>query len=341
MNKQEKKMENTSVSSYPNAMRGKTILYVHGFGSSGQTGTVTRIRALLPNTTVTAPDLPIHPSEALELLARTCAAVRPAIIIGTSMGGMYAERLHGYNRILVNPAFEMGEDIRRSNMTGKVTFSNPRRDGVQEFMMTKKLQEEYSDACNGCFADTGEEEQARVWGLFGIEDTVVHTYDLFASHYRHAVRFHGKHRLNDTTLLHAVLPVIRWIDDRQEQRQPPIIYVSVEGAMRRDGKALPGVAKACHELARAYDVYFVCDAPTRDASYGATMSAWLFETVGVMSYDRLTATNRKDLLYGDYLIDGGVSGRSAAFTGTRIDIGSPTYKTWEDVMHFFRRLGGQ
>ena len=51
-------MEQTSqyIKQFPELMKGKKILYVHGFGSSGQSGTVTRIREVLPNATVVAPD---------------------------------------------------------------------------------------------------------------------------------------------------------------------------------------------------------------------------------------------------------------------------------------------
>lgn len=81
-------MENNYVIQYPGIMKGKKILYVHGFGSSGRSGTVDRIREMLPETDVIAPDLPLHPEEALELLEGTCEREHPDLIIGTSMGGM-------------------------------------------------------------------------------------------------------------------------------------------------------------------------------------------------------------------------------------------------------------
>ena len=84
-------MADISIKQFPELFDGKKIMYVHGFGSSGQSGTVSRIREVLPNAEVIAPDLPIRPQEALDLLNRTCAAERPDLIIGTSMGGMYAE----------------------------------------------------------------------------------------------------------------------------------------------------------------------------------------------------------------------------------------------------------
>lgn len=337
-------MENNYVKTYPDLMAGRKIMYVHGFGSSGQSGTVSKIRELLPGAEVIAPDLPIHPAEAMQLLRDTCATEQPDLIIGTSMGGMYAEMLYGYDRILLNPAFRIGEDILKHNMLGKVTFYSPRTDGMADFMMTKQLQAEYQEVSEQCFsglAEAGDEEQERVWGLFGLEDPVVHTRDLFASHYRNALSFHGEHRMNDSTLLHSVLPVVRWIDDRKSGRQRNIVYICVEDTLARDGRPQPSMQKAYRYLLEFYDIYIVAALPTNDRDYARRMQEWTFENLGVAAYNRLVLTNRKDLLYGDYLIDGRTEGRSEDFMSTRIDFGSDTFKTWDDIIEYFSRLGGQ
>ena len=144
-------MENPYIKQYPDLMAGKKILYVHGFGSSARSGTVIRIQSALPNAEVIAYDLPLHPAEAMELLHRVCNEQQPDLIIGTSMGGMYAEMLYGYDRILVNPAFQMGKTMHEHNMMGKQTFQNLRADGVQEFIVTKALVKEYKDITEQCF----------------------------------------------------------------------------------------------------------------------------------------------------------------------------------------------
>ena len=56
----------------PELMKGKTILYVHGFASSGASGTVKNLRNMLPNTRVIAPDLPLNAHEAMALLHNAC-----------------------------------------------------------------------------------------------------------------------------------------------------------------------------------------------------------------------------------------------------------------------------
>lgn len=335
-------MENNYVTSFPNIMEGKKILYVHGFASSGLSGTAVKIRQLLPGAEVIAPDLPIHPAEAIELLRYTCNEIKPDLIIGTSMGGMYTEMLYGYDRILVNPAFQIGDTILKNNMLGKVTFLNPRKDGIKEFMMTKQLQEEYREMTENCFSAVSYEERTqRVFGLFGIEDPLVHTFELFASHYNNAIQFHGEHRLNDSILLHSVMPVIQWIDDRQNGRERNIIYISVEDTLRKGNTLLPSALKGYRYLLEYYNIYLVADAPTNSPQYAADMQSWVKDNIGVPAYNRLILTNQKNLLYGDYLIDAHEDNGATEFMSTRLHFGDETFKTWDDVIEYFSHLGGQ
>lgn len=335
-------MENNYAIQFPEIMKGKKILYVHGFSSSGQSGTVVKIREMLPGATVVAPDLPLHPAEAMDLLHHTCETENPDLIIGTSMGGMYAEMLYGYDRILVNPAFQMGDTMLKHGMLGKNTFLNPRQDGIQEFIVTKALVEEYKEITAKCFAGvTDEESRDRVYGLFGDEDPVVHTRDLFSQHYRNAISFHGEHRMNDKILLHSVLPVVQWIDDRQEHRERPIIYVSIDTLRDARGNQMSSAMKAFRYLFEHYAMYIVAPSPAYNPEYIAEVMRWAEDVVNVPAWQHLVFTNRKDLIYGDYLIDPSDEYGAADFMGTLIKFGSDTFKTWEEIIEFFSRLGGQ
>lgn len=335
-------MENNYAIQFPEIMKGKKILYVHGFSSSGQSGTVVKICEMLPGATVVAPDLPLHPAEAMDLLHHTCETENPDLIIGTSMGGMYAEMLYGYDRILVNPAFQMGDTMLKHGMLGKNTFLNPRQDGVQEFIVTKALVEEYKEITAKCFAGVTEEESRdRVYGLFGDEDPVVHTRDLFSQHYRNAISFHGEHRMNDKILLHSVLPVVQWIDDRQEHRERPIIYVSIDTLRDARGNQMSSAMKAFRYLFEHYAMYIVAPSPAYNPEYIAEVMRWAEDVVNVPAWQHLVFTNRKDLIYGDYLIDPSEEYGAADFMGTLIKFGSDTFKTWEEIIEFFSRLGGQ
>jgi predicted esterase YcpF (UPF0227 family) len=43
----------------------KKIMYVHGFASSGSSGTVERLHKFFPSTEIIAPDVPVNPLEAI------------------------------------------------------------------------------------------------------------------------------------------------------------------------------------------------------------------------------------------------------------------------------------
>ena len=336
--------ENQYVKQFPDLLKGKKVMYVHGFGSSAQSGTVARLREVLPSAEVIAHDLPLHPQEALDLLHATCAAEKPDLIIGTSMGGMYTEQLYGFDRILINPAFEMADTMKAHGMTGNQQYQNPRQDGVQEFIVTKTLVKEYKEATEQCFSAVTDEERQRVWGLFGDADTTVDTFGLFSQHYKKAVHFHGEHRMNDQSFMHSVLPVIRWIDDRQEGRERPIVYITLDALKDKWGKPKSSCQKTVRRLLERYQLYFVAPAAAEAAPYADTL-AWLYEYINVPAYAHTIFTNQKHLLYGDYLIkEKGASDMqdtSGESLATAIEVGSDTFKTWDDILEYFNRLGGQ
>ena len=222
-------------------------------------------------------------------------------------------------------------------MIGAQHFQNPRQDGVLDFIVTKALVKEYKEMTEQCFEGVNDEERGRVWGLFGDEDTTVNTYDLFRSQYPTAIRFHGEHRMNDKSFMHSVVPVIRWVDDRQEGRERPIIYIGMETLSNAGGDPRSSAQKTVRALIERYQVFFVAAAPP-DAVYYAEVCDWLYEYVNVPAWGHTVFTVRRDLLYGDYFI-----GMEEEWTGmtTHLQFGSDTFKTWDDIATYFERLGGQ
>ena len=331
-------MENQYVKQFPELLKGKTLLYVHGFGSSGQSGTVGRLRTAFPNATVVAPDLPIHPEEALALLRQICAERQPDLILGTSMGGMYTEQLRGYWRICTNPALCIADTMQAHGMTGTQQFQNPRQDGVQTFYVDKALVKEYRQVSERRFEGLDDEDRRRVFGLFGDEDNLVDTFGLFHEHYPQAIRFHGEHRMDDRSFMHSVLPVIRWIDDRQERRERPIVYIGLETLQDAYGHAASSSQKAVRQLIERYQVYFVAPASSSVPEAYAEATRWLEQYINVPAWGHTVFTNQRHLLYGDYLIE---SAETPDAMATSIPFGSDTFKTWDDILEYFQRLGGQ
>lgn len=331
--------ENQYVKQFPDLMSGKKVMYVHGFGSSAQSGTVTMLRTLLPEATVIAEDIPLHPEEGMAMLRQMQQEEQPDLIIGTSMGGMYTEMLYGTDRILVNPAFQMGETMGKHGLTGKQTFHNPRKDGIQEFIVTKTIVKEYEEMTTHCFAHAADEgEQQRVYGLFGDEDPLVHTFPLFSEHYANAIRFHGEHRLSDKVAHHYLIPVIRWIDDRQEGRERPIVFIDFNALHDSYDNPTASMHKAYEMLIERYDVYVVAPAPSNTPSALADVQAWVEKYLSAPAWNRIIYANQQQFLYGDYYIS---ATDTPAFMGTSIRWGSDEFKTWEEIITFFERLGGQ
>lgn len=331
-------MENQYRKTFADLMVGKKIVYVHGFMSSGATHTAKILQEYMPESTVIAPDLPIHPEEAMSLLRQIQADEQPDLFIGTSMGGMYTEMLYGTDRICVNPAFHMGTTISESNMLGKQVFQNPRKDGVQEIIVTKALQKEYKEITEQCFSAITEEEKSRVYGLFGDADPIVHTFDLFHEHYSQAIHFHGEHRLVEKAIFHFIMPVIRWIDDKQEGRERKTVLIDWSTLSNNYGKPKSSLFKAYEMLLNHYNVYFVAPAPTNNPTAMIEVQKWIKEVFSAPAWNHVLFANEPQLLLGDYLIS---TNKNDGFMGTTLQFGSDEFKTWEELIIYFERLGGQ
>ncbi|MBR3471147.1 MAG: esterase [Prevotella sp.] len=327
---------NSYIKQYPDLMAGKKIMYVHGFASSAQSGTVKRLRTMFPQTTIIAEDIPVHPAEGFAMLSELAQREQPDLIIGTSMGGMYTEMLYGFDRILINPAFRIADTMGAHGMTGKQVFQNPRKDGVQEFLVTKSMVKEYRDMQEKCFSQA--EDPKRVWGLFGDQDPLVHTMPVFMEHYTQGIWFHGEHRTNDHVFMNSVVPVIRWIDDKQECRVRPVVFITIDALRNPQRQQRPSAMKAFRMLLESYNVYIVAPSPNYDADYVKDVQQWTDDIVNVPAYGHLIFTNQLELLMGDYLIG---TDDVEGFMGATIRLGSETFKTWDDIIVYFSRLGGQ
>ena len=186
------------------------IVYFHGFGSSHASGTVETLRHELPEATIVAPDIPVDPVEALPYLRSYCEQEQPDLIIGTSMGGMYAQQMRDYQRILVNPAFTMST-MSKVLKTGEHAFFNGRYDGAKTFRITKEIIQHHNQMERQQFKDITPEQRETCWCLVGLHDTsVTNAEAMFRKYYpaEHLIRFDGEHRLNEKVIRKALLPLI-------------------------------------------------------------------------------------------------------------------------------------
>ncbi len=188
-----------------------TVLYIHGFASAGSSGTAITLRNMLypHGVQVISPDVPTSPLRAQQMLRDLVGETCPDLIVGTSMGGMYAEQLHGIPRILVNPSFHMARTI-TFHGTGRMEFYNKREDGARDFKVDKDMIQEFRQVEKDSFQGITAQEKQLVWGIFGSRDKVVNCQADFRKHYDpgHMTLFDGGHQLNDHVLSHELMPLV-------------------------------------------------------------------------------------------------------------------------------------
>lgn len=194
------------------------IIYFHGFGSSHASGTVENLRNMLPQDEILAPDIPVDPVEALPYLKQYVTENNPDLIIGTSMGGMYAQQMRGYKRFLVNPAFTMST-MSKVLKTGEYKFFNGRYDGAKTFRITKEIILHHNQMERQQFKDIPAEDKENVWCFVGLNDkSVTNAEAVFKKNYPadHVIRFDGEHQLNDKVIKKVILPRIEELRSSKE-----------------------------------------------------------------------------------------------------------------------------
>lgn len=183
------------------------ILYAHGLSSSGSSSTAQRIRTLLPQAIVYSPDLPIEPDEAVALLREIADKQHIDIVIGTSMGGMFAQKLFGYPKIMVNPSFHVSKTMRKR--IGMNAFFSERENGEKEYQITEELCDRYERLEREQFKNMTEKEKQLSVGVFGTQDDIVNCLEEYRQHYRIFKTFQGGHRLTEEDIRQVIFPLIK------------------------------------------------------------------------------------------------------------------------------------
>lgn len=187
------------------------ILFLHGFTSSGSCAIAEALKKHTRSfANVTAPDLPLHPYEAMAMLKELCSSVEFDLIVGSSCGAFYGQQLvrsTGVPAILINPFFKMTEFL--ESRIGTHSYKSIREDGVNAYDVTPELIEEFRRMESEQFKTYDEFNRERVWGLFGSEDTLAHFRDIFEVYYSTALDFKGGHTMTPTNVKRALVPAIK------------------------------------------------------------------------------------------------------------------------------------
>ncbi len=182
--------------------------------SSGQSTTAQRLRRTLPKHEVISPDIPVQPEVAITELQKLARTLRPdAVIVGTSMGGMFAQLFRGFRRILINPSFHPSVHL-REKIGQRLEFHNPRVDGLKDFEVTDKLVRKYEKLEEKQFSEKfgiigkNPDSIEQVTALFGKNDDIVNGKPEYLKYYRDYHDFDGGHRLDPNTTITLVVPLV-------------------------------------------------------------------------------------------------------------------------------------
>ncbi|MDX1295543.1 MAG: YqiA/YcfP family alpha/beta fold hydrolase [Sulfurimonadaceae bacterium] len=83
------------------------MLYIHGFGSCGDSNKTRLLKSHFGEENVLAPDVPVAPEEAMEFLGKLIQENDITMLIGSSLGGFYATALSNQfsiDAVLINPS---------------------------------------------------------------------------------------------------------------------------------------------------------------------------------------------------------------------------------------------
>jgi len=117
-------------------------LYIHGMGSGAKSGTRSSLSHYLPQYEWLCPELPLDPQQAMAVLRDYQQVFQPALIVGTSLGGLFTLFLEADIKIAVNATYNIDTTLRRLGY-GKHKFHCEREDGATEYVIDEPLVQAY------------------------------------------------------------------------------------------------------------------------------------------------------------------------------------------------------
>lgn len=189
----------------------KKILFLHGFTSSGSCEIAETLRAELNGIAdIVAPDIPLHPFKALEMLKDICSDESFDLVVGSSCGAFYGQQLVSLTwcpAVLISPYLKMTEFL--SARFGLHDYKSKRIDGIQQFEITQDLVDEFADMEELQFDCYEKFNRNRVWGMFGSKDAIAHFRNLFLEYYDIAIDYDGPHTMTEDNVRFDLVPVVQ------------------------------------------------------------------------------------------------------------------------------------
>ena len=142
------KQESLSVTNNdPFADSRPTAIYVHGLASGAYSRTFRDISLRFPQFMWAMAEFGEDLAENVEHLNRLIAQLNPALIVGTSMGGLtvlYADAPEAV-KVAINPALSIADSVRHTIGLGKHPYFCERMNGATEFELTEEMCQQYEE----------------------------------------------------------------------------------------------------------------------------------------------------------------------------------------------------
>lgn len=145
-------------------------LYIHGMGSGAKSGTRSSLGHYLDGYEWLSPELPVEPEAAMAILEDYVNVFAPALIAGTSLGGLYLLYLDAPEavKVAINPTYNIETTLRRIGY-GKHPFHCEREDGATEYTIDEPLVKRYMAVRD----QRQPKASARMVALFSTDDELV------------------------------------------------------------------------------------------------------------------------------------------------------------------------
>ena len=128
-------------------MKKLVAIYIHGYLSGGNSSTGTKLREDMGHQfNILTPEVNGDPVHSLQVINDLICETKPAIIIGSSMGGLYALACDSGDAdvVLVNPLLTPVETITEHFLNKTFPYHSPRLDGAIESTITDREFAEFS-----------------------------------------------------------------------------------------------------------------------------------------------------------------------------------------------------
>lgn len=186
----------------------KKLLFIHELSSSSNSMVVKCLRDCLKyDLEVIAEDIPLPYDEAMDKINSLNEIHRPDIVLGISMGGMFAHQIDAPIRVLVNPAFHVSEVMTKN--IGIWRWSWKRDDGQTHFEITDELISQYQLGEAHQFDSSIFFSRNRTVAMFADRDELVNCLYEYLLYYNEYVRFSGTHFMNEKIIQNDVVPLVR------------------------------------------------------------------------------------------------------------------------------------